>query len=154
MCETPLFVRNGSYTKQMPLEHLSHIKQMPLEHLSYIKKTSWNKAVHKVERSSLTVTLELLKVWKSVTRFINGSAGASICYNYDFASWVVPFTSIAPVEGGFVSSQEGHKTGLCRRTLSDVTAKYPEYMALNENNWYAQERHTMSSPWGCATGCC
>ena len=117
MCETPLYVRSGSYTKQVPLEHLSHIKQMPLEHLSYIKKTSCNKAVHKVERSSLTVAIELLKVWKYVTRFINGSAGATIRYNYDFASWVVPFTSIAPIEGRFVSAPGRHKIWLCRRTL-------------------------------------
>ena len=40
--KTPLYVRSGSYIKQMSLEHLSYIKQKPLEHLSYIKEASWN----------------------------------------------------------------------------------------------------------------
>ena len=31
--KTPLYVLSGSYTKQMPREHLLYIKQMPLEHL-------------------------------------------------------------------------------------------------------------------------
>ena len=47
--KTPLYVRSGSYIKQMLLEHLSYIKQMLLEHLSYI--------IHKVERSSPTVSM-------------------------------------------------------------------------------------------------
>ena len=53
--KTPLYVRSGSCTKQMPLEHLSYIEQMSLEHLSYIKETSWNTSEHfvlKAERSS------------------------------------------------------------------------------------------------------
>ena len=37
--KTPLYVRSGSYIKQMPLEDLSYIKQMSLEHISYTKET-------------------------------------------------------------------------------------------------------------------
>ena len=40
--KTPLYVRSGSYIKQILMEHLSYIKQISLEHLSFIKETSWN----------------------------------------------------------------------------------------------------------------
>ena len=40
--KTPIYVRSGSYIKQILLKHLSYTKHMPLEHLSYIKETSWN----------------------------------------------------------------------------------------------------------------
>ena len=52
--KTPLYVRSGSYIKQMPLEHLSYIKQMPLEHLSYIKETSWNTSGRTERRTEFT----------------------------------------------------------------------------------------------------
>ena len=47
--KTPLFVRIGSYIKQIPMGHLPYIKKIPMEHLSYmyIKETSY-----KVQRSS------------------------------------------------------------------------------------------------------